>query len=197
MTATFAVIVCALLLNQHIQARDFGVYDMGRAREICDSLPLEPIEGIWVYPEDNVTVLVTRCDLTSSTAFPTYDLHIVETSDCKLRPGEKIGVFEATPDVSKYRLVMFTHRKKGLLTNPESCLARISSDGETILVNKEKKGLKLRFSFNPSILLPKLWRIIRIGTSSGGTKQDAPIGLVKIYPSYDGNGSTQRKPRYL
>ncbi|MDE6772767.1 MAG: hypothetical protein K2J49_09210, partial [Muribaculaceae bacterium] len=84
-----------------------------------------------------------------------------------------------------------------ILSNPRSCIATLSKDGETIILDKEEKSLKLRFSLNPSILLPKMWRIVRIGTSTSKPKANPPAGMVRIYPSYDGNGSSRRSPRYL
>ncbi len=34
--------------------------DIDQAMEICNSLPLDALEGIWLYPEDNVTVMILR-----------------------------------------------------------------------------------------------------------------------------------------
>lgn len=189
--------VCTLCCFFTMSARCPVAYDIDMARRICDSIPIEQPEGIWIYPDDNVTVLVLRDARISSTALQSYSISVIETSDCSLKPGDIIGKLHATPNEGKFKIELFTQRKKGILSNPRSCIATLSKDGETIILDKEEKSLKLRFSLNPSILLPKMWRIVRIGTSTSKPKANPPAGMVRIYPSYDGNGSSRRSPRYL
>lgn len=175
-------------------------FDMQRAREICDSIPLSPPEGVWIYPEDNVTVLVIRRDGSDPNSIGEYDISVVETTDCSVKPGEIIGRLSASPDEQKYEMELFTEKRNGILSRKQTCLATLSKEGETLILQKDKKrGLNFRISLNPSMLLPKMWRMLRTGvsTTSGKSRQEAPVGMVKIYPSYDGNGSSRRSPRYL
>ena len=175
-------------------------YDMERAKEICDSAALSAPEGIWLYPDDNVTVLVLRKDISSPSALPEFELSVIETTDVSLRPGERIGSLHSTADPRKFTMRLFTDRRKGVLSKPESCIVTLGNDSETLMLPKKKKSkLRIRYSLNPASLLPKMWRIVRFGISSGnGTdNEQAPVGLVKIYPSYDGNGSSKRDIRYL
>lgn len=166
---------------------------------MCDSMPIDNVEGIWVYPDDNVTVFVVRKPQNSLSSPLEYDLIVVETPDCNLDPGESIGTLTAGADSKKFSLDLFSERKKGVLTKSRTCTATLSSDGESMSLKMPDSGFKLRLNLNPGVLMPKLWRsLFRISTS--GSNRSTPQGLrgmIKIYPSYDGNGSSRRQPRYL
>lgn len=198
LSAALAAAVCALFSLCPAGAASPKAYDIDRAREICDSLPLDAAEGIWLYPDDNVTVLITRSDNVSPTSFREYDISVVSTTDCSVRPGETIGSLTATADASQFVMKLYTERKKDILSRPASCIARLSKNADAFTLKKDKKGIRLRFSLNPMLLLPRTWRIVRISTSTDNRgKEEAPAGMIKIYPSYDGNGSSRRAPRYL
>lgn len=135
------------------------------------------------------------------TSLLTYNLIVVDSEAANIRNGEVIGILKATPVISGYEIELFTERRNGMLLKPKSCMAELSKDGETIILKRDKPKFNLRFSLNPSTLLPKFWRLLRMNTSvspsSGGNSLQPTVGMVKIYPSYDGNGSSRRKPRYL
>ncbi|MCH5224654.1 MAG: hypothetical protein J1D77_01595 [Muribaculaceae bacterium] len=174
-------------------------YDIDMAKEICQELPLENLEGIWVYPDDNVTVLILNDHEESMQRFPSYTISVVETADSRLRRGDKIGKLFATAQENVYRIELSTERKNDLLLKPKSCLATLSSNGDAFIIKKQKLPFKSRLNLNFSRLLPGFWKIVSTGISpsSGGPSVSPPVGLVKIFPSYDGNGSSRRKIRYL
>ncbi|MCH5236580.1 MAG: hypothetical protein J1E95_02135 [Muribaculaceae bacterium] len=175
-------------------------FDMDEARDICDNLPLENIEGIWIYPDDKVTVLILNDgDGLSSHSIPNYRISVVESSDTRLNPGETIGFLKASPESKTYSIELATERKNELLLKPKSCLATLSADGDSFIIKKQKSGLKGRLNLNLNRLLPGFWKIVSLGVSGNGmaNRLEAPAGMIKIYPSYDGNGSSRRKPRYL
>lgn len=191
-----AIMVCSGLFFSHGSSR--GPYDIDAAKALCDSLPISGPEGIWIYPEDNVAVLVLKRSGQSATSLPTYDMTVVETNDVSLHPGDIIGSLVATPERNKYEISLFTERHNALLLKPKTVIAVVSDEGETMVLKKEKQKFNFRFLFNPYTLLPKTWRIIRINTSAGNKGDSTPaIGMVKIYPTYDGNNSSRRKTRYL
>lgn len=174
-------------------------YDLQMAKEICDELPLENIEGVWLYPDDKVTVTILReeTELTYN-EFPSYSISVIDTSDARLHPGEEIGRLYATAEADVYRIELSTEKKNELLLKPKSVLATLSKDGETLLIKQQKSPLKGRVHLNINRLLPGFWKIVSIGVSSNANSSvKAPLGMVKIYPSYDGNGSSKRKIRYL
>lgn len=175
-------------------------YDIDMAIDICGDLPLESVEGIWLYPEDQVTVMILRTDAgLAGNTFPEYAISVVETSDTRLHPGDVIGQLTATPDSKTFKIELATEKKNDYYLKPKTCLATLSNDGDTFVFKKGKTGLKGRLSLNLNRLLPGFWKIISTGisTSSGNSRLEAPVGMVKIYPSYDGNGSSRRKTRYL
>ena len=175
-------------------------YDMEMAKEICDEMPLEGVEGVWVYPDDGVTVMILReSEGEARIAFPAYAITVVETSDARLHPGEKIGTLRGTSKEKVYEIELSTERKNDILLKPKSCLATLSAQNEALLITKQKAPFKGRINFNFSRLLPGFWKIVSVGVSQNSTTPGAtpPVGMVKVYPGYDGNGSTKREVRYL
>lgn len=174
-------------------------YDIDMAKDICKELPLDDLEGIWIYPEDHVSVLVLKDEVIDRNSLPTYSISVVNTTDARLHPGEVIGKLHETAKEREYRIELFTERKNELLLKPKTCLATLSSAGDTFLFKKQNSFLKGRLNLNFSRLLPGFWKMISTGisTSNSSNKNEPSVGMVKIYPSYDGNGSSRRKVRYL
>lgn len=162
------------------------VCDLDAARALCDSAPLEGPEGIWQYPEDHVAVLVLKSGVGEG-----YQLTVVQSEDTSLLPGDVLGTLTPSLDPGKFRLSIYTIRKKGRLSDLRDCLVTLSSDGETMRV--EKAGVD--FSFNPLGFLSGFRRVLRMKIKDPAA--DLPDGMTRIYPSYDGNGSSRRHPRYL
>lgn len=160
--------------------------DIIEARELCDRTDLRPIEGIWLFPEDDVTVLIIRDDEKLSQ----YDIFVVESADCALQNGKKLGEMKISPNSNKFKLSLFTSVKKGILSVPCSASAVLSDTHESITVTKPS----LKFNFYPNRLLSGFWGLVRISVKN---PDNVPEGLIKIYPSYDGNNSSKRTPRYL
>lgn len=163
------------------------IMDMGMAKEYCDDALLDDIEGVWHYVEDDVKVLVKKRDLTEGV----YDMIVVETPDCRLRHGEKIGSISVSADASMFRMEVFTSRKKDILSDLGECLAVLSKDKDALLIQPKKLKIRMR----SLSILPRFWRMIRISVDNPLDK--LPRGVVRIYPAYDGNGSSRRQPRYL
>lgn len=194
------VFVLIILVNQNINAKSpLVAYDLDMAKEICDQLPLENVEGVWNYPDDRVTVLILADNDINKTEFPSYSISVVNTSDARLHPGEIIGKLCQTAEKDVYKIELSTERKNDILMKPKSCLATLSKDGDEFIIKKQKSPFKGRLNFNFNRLLPGFWKIVSIGVSqnNNSTSVNPPVGMVKIYPSYDGNGSSRRRVRYL
>lgn len=187
-----------LLIHLRGMAANPVAYDMDMAKEICAALPLDNVEGIWVYPDDKVTVLILN-DNSGNSAFPVYNISVVETSDARLHPGDNLGKLESTAQDGIYKIELATERRNELLLKPKTVLANLSKEGDAFIFKRQKSPFRLRLNLNFSRLLPGFWKMISTGISSSGSSQtmQAPVGMIKIYPSYDGNGSSRRKPRYL
>lgn len=174
-------------------------YDMEMAEEICKGLPLEAVEGVWLYPEDKVSVLILSDNSEDKNSLPVYTISVVDTSDVNLHPGEEIGKLKATVEENVFEIELATERKGLKLLKPKSVLATLSKDGDKFIIKKEKSPFRGRLNLNFSRLLPGFWKILSIGVSQNnrGGNPEAAVGMVKIYPSYDGNGSSKGKVRYL
>ncbi len=156
-------------------------------RNWCDTGVLNPVEGIWEYPDDGARVCI-QSDPTSPGAF---SITVISTPDCRLEYGDMIGRLHPTVDAKQFRLEQYTHKDKLTFTKAEQCAATLSSDGESLRV----KSPKLKFKVNIHTLLPRFWRVVRVSYDDPVDK--LPAGLVKVYPGYDHNGSLRRKPRIL
>ena len=177
----------------------YVAYDIDMSLEICSTLPLESVEGIWLYPDDKVTVLILNSSQSANhNTFPEYTISVVETSDVRLHPGEVIGKLNATVNPDLFTIELATEKKNDLLLKPKAVTATLGKEGDTFTFKKSKSALRGRLNFNFNRLLPGFWKIISTGISTvSGTKTESPVGMIKIYPSYDGNGSSRRKIRYL
>lgn len=175
-------------------------YDIDMAKELCDELPLEDVEGVWLYPDDKVTVMILRNNNEDlNHGYATYNISVVETSDAQLHPGDVIGKLTATPEDKTFKIELATEKKSDNLFKSRTCIAKLSSDGDSFTFKKQKAPFKGRFNFNFSRLLPGFWKVVSTGFSPvPGTPNLQPaVGMIKVYPSYDGNGSSRRKVRYL
>ena len=192
------IIISALFVPKQSHAKPPVAYDIERAKEICSEYPLDNLEGVWLYPDDRVTVLILQNNKEKASGMPQYDIQVIDGEDCRIKPGDCIGTLTATPSANVYKIELFTEEKNHLLCKPESCLATLSKEGESLIIKKEKNPFRLRLNFNFNRLLSGFWKIVSIGINkNNNTSLDPPVGMIKIYPSFDGNGSSKKGPRYL
>lgn len=172
------------------------VVDISQAKEICDSLPLMPVEGIWLFPDDKVSVLLCR-ENSVPEPMPKFTLIVVESENVDLVPGDTIGSLMSTPKADTFALTLFTKRNKGLFSHPFKCDVKFDSKQGAMILPENKKPFRFRFNINPSSLLPGFLKLVRISVSNTEANNRQTHGMVRIYPSYDGNGSLRSQPRYL
>lgn len=173
--------------------------DMEEARAVIDSLGADGPQGIWLFPDDNVTVTVIAVDGdgdSGNVAHRRFAITVTESADADCLPGDLIGELEETAEAGKYRMTLFdTVDPAELLSlrRPDrtTLLAELAEEGEVLRV----KAGKWKVRFNPSALLKGFTRLIRLQHDDPVGK--LPAGMIRIYPSYDGNGSSRRKPRIL
>ncbi|MDE6716731.1 MAG: hypothetical protein K2J70_00930 [Muribaculaceae bacterium] len=181
--------MCALLIFGNVLASTKEISDMGRAREYCDSAPLERIEGIWRFPADDTVVLIRR-DRGRKTKG--YELIVVSSPDCRLSPGDRIGEITAGPDPSKMKLSLCRSKRDGIFFDPGNCAIQFNDKEGTIKI--EKRTLKLRISSTIYRLLPQFWRLVSM-VKTDDPQEKLPDGLVRIYPAQYSSKSDY--PRYL
>lgn len=163
------------------------IFDIIDARNYCDRNALDHIEGIWIYPEDDVTVLIKKDRIDSEK----YNIIAVDAKSNHFRLGETIGHLSSTTDPKKYKMKLFTTRKRSILTNPRQCALTLSNDDYAMRV----QASSVKITFHPLYLLSRFWRVVY--ASYKNPAADLPIGMKKIYPSYDDNGSSRFNPTHL
>ena len=164
-------------------------YTPESARELLDASPLQPIEGIWEYPDEMITVLIEHFESPRFSRKIKYRIVLIDSEDMSLLPGTVIGYIAESADNHKF----YSEHDGMRLFGPGKCVATLT-DNNTSLIFK-KNSLKVRLRFNLSRFLPKLFRFISIYPS---VKEEVlPVGFNKIYPAYDDNGSIHHEIRYL
>lgn len=161
--------------------------DIDYARQWCDSTVLVGPEGIWEFPDDETTVLVSRTIGRKGV----YDIYVISTPDCRLHAGDRLGELQSSVDRGKFRLSLFCRHKDKMLTDSRDCLATLSDDGYALLIAKKKYKVSMRNLY----ILPKFWRMVRISVDNPLDK--LPEGMVKVYPGVDGNDSRRGETRVL
>lgn len=140
----------------------------------ADSLPLDPIEGVWEMPADRVKLVIERC-----TDEPwDYRAVLLDSDNRQLLPGTIMGYLQATARTDKFTLWLYSEWADGLLAAPVSCTATLSDDFCSITYIKP--SIKWRVRVNFARWLPNFFRGISI---SAEPRTEAPIeGFRRIAP---------------
>lgn len=160
-------------------------YDEDLVKAKCDDTDLQPIEGMWYYPDEEMTVVVERCDET----LKDYRIVLVSADDLSLLPGTVIGYCKPTVDNHKFKMWIYGEQQMGILENLQLCLGELSEDAQTIVIKRSEADLRIRVNFTR--FLPKLLRGLSV-SSSGIKEVEVPEGFVKVYPAAKG-----KRVRYL
>lgn len=159
-------------------------YDEDSVRARCDATDLQPIEGMWYYPDEEMTVVVERCNSSERD----YRIVLVSAEDMSLLPGTVIGYCKPTADSKKYKMWIYGEQLMNVLENPQLCLGELSNDAKQLIIKRSDVELRVRVNFTQ--FLPKLLKGISI-YSSGKKEVEVPEGFVKVYPT------PRNKVRYL
>lgn len=154
-----------------------------------DSLDVQPLEGLWYYPDEDMTIAIERWH---ETAGVDYRLMLVASDDLELLPGTVIGYMAASAVDNKLHLWLYTERDHITLRSPLDCVATASVDNTTITFDPPRWKVKVRVNF--ARFLPTLFRGISVVPSK--EEERLPQGFKKIYPE-GGNGHKVNKIRYL
>lgn len=164
-------------------------YDEESVRARCDATDLQPIEGVWYYPDEMMSIVVERCPMLSDGYSMPYRLVLIDSEDMSLLPGMVIGYCVPTADDRKYRLWIYGERNDLILENPQPYLATLDTDAATLLI--ERSEIKMNVRVNFSRFLPKLLKGLSV--SAGNKEVEIPEGFKKIYPRRADKGAV----RYL
>ena len=161
------------------------------ARERLLESDMQPLEGIWYYPNEDMTIAIERWQPESSHKIG-YRLLLVASDDLELLPGTVIGYIEASAVDNKYHLWLYSERNKVTLCGPMECVATLNKDATSLTFDPPHWDVKVRVNF--ARFLPSLFKGISVIPDV--EKEKLPVGFKKIFPS-DGNGNKFDKVRYL
>ncbi len=162
------------------------------AKAYCDSRYLDKFEGIWEFVGDDVFVLLYH----DSDDKYHYKMVVVDWCDATVLPGSMLGSVTRTADKNQVIVRIYTrwNGKRGL-QSMHDYVAKVSENGRIINIEHSEKERGWRFSFNPTAILPFFRGLFRLSYSQ--PNESLPCGMVKVYPSYDDNGSSIFNPRVL
>lgn len=183
--------ICCLSYRQAEAAPDNVPIDMQAAIDYIDACGTGGVDGIWEYPGDGITVLITA----DQRERYRYNITVIESNDVRLKPGMLIGTLTESAQNGKYRLSLYTAVRHGLPAQLSDCLATLSKDKQSLIV----ESMKIKVRVGGSTILPVFWNKLRLSLriNVNNPLDKLPEGMRRIYPSYDGNGSSLYKPRTL
>lgn len=150
---------------------------------------LQPIEGIWQYKAEQMTLGIERCTGVDEAE---YRIILLHSADMELMPGMVIGYLASSVDETKYRLWLYSERNRLTLHGPMEAVATFDREKGTIIFDPPHWRAKVRLNFTR--FLPSIFRVMSVTPEI--VDQKLPVGFNKIYPI---EGDTRRfnKIRYL
>lgn len=165
--------------------------DEAAMQEHFKHVDLQPLEGIWYYPDENMTVAIMR-DAKANAHEQRYVIMLLASDDLDLLPGTVIGCLEPSAERSKLRLWLYSERSHITLFKPMECVATASKDGSTITFTPPRWRVRTRI--NLGSFLPSIFH--RMSVYPEKSQETLPHGFTKVYPT-DGNGNAFSEIRYL
>jgi len=136
---------------------------------------IQPLEGIWYYPNEQITLGIERFQSTQNIA---YRIILLDSDDINTLPGTIIGYIAPTALNNKFQLWLYSERDHITLINPLQCVATLNNNATSLTFEPPHWRLKIRV--NIARFLPTLFNGISITPSI--EREQLPIGFRKIYP---------------
>ena len=163
--------------------------DLDSMRVRLDESDLQPLEGIWYYPNEEMTLGIERYKGNHNIG---YRIILLESPDISLVPGTVIGYIARSAVDNKFHLWLYSERSRTTLKKPMECVATLSNKATTLTFDPPHWKLKVRV--NVARFLPTLFNGLSVIPERVG--EQLPIGFRKIYPE-GGNGHPFNRVRYL
>ncbi len=163
--------------------------DVDSMRVRLDELDMQPLEGIWYYPNEEMTLGIERYRGQHNIG---YRIILLDSPDINLVPGTVIGYIASSAVDNKYQLWLYSQRDRVTLIKPLECVATLNAQATTFTFDPPRWKVKVRV--NLARFLPSLFRGVSIVPELSGER--LPIGFRKIYPE-GGDGTPFNRIRYL
>ena len=163
--------------------------DIDSMRVRLDETDMQPLEGTWYYPNEEMTLGIERYKGQHNIG---YRIILLDSPDINVMPGTVIGYIAASAVDSKYQLWLYSQRDHVTLIKPLECVATLNSTATTLTFDPPHWKVKVRV--NIARFLPSLFQGVSIIPERVG--ESLPIGFRKIYPE-GGEGNPFNRIRYL
>lgn len=163
--------------------------DLDSMRVRLDETDMQPLEGIWYYPAEEMTLGIERFKGLHNIG---YRIIMLDSPDMEVVPGTVIGYIEDTAVDRKYQLWLYSQRDKLTLLKPLKCVATLDAHATTLTFDPPHWKVKVRV--NVARFLPSLFNGVSIVPEK--VEEKLPIGFRKIYPE-GGDGAPFNRIRYL
>jgi len=163
--------------------------DIDSMRVRLDQTDMQPLEGIWYYPNEEMTLGIERYRGQHNIG---YRIILLDSPDINVMPGTVIGYIAATAVDNKYQLWLYSQRDRVTLVKPLECVATLNTTSTTLTFDPPHWKFKVRV--NIARFLPTLFNGVSIIPDKVGER--VPVGFRKIYPE-GGDGNPFNRIRYL
>ena len=163
--------------------------DVDSMRVRLDETDMQPLEGIWYYPNEEMTLGIERYRGQHNIG---YRIILLESPDINDVPGTVIGYIAASALDNKYQLWLYSQRDRLKLVKPLECVATLNAQATTFTFDPPRWKIKVRV--NIARFLPTLFNGMSIIPEKSGERR--PVGFRKIYPE-GGDGTPFNRIRYL
>ena len=163
--------------------------DVDSMRVRLDETDMQPLEGIWYYPNEEMTLGIERYKGQHNIG---YRIILLDSHDIDVMPGTVIGYIAGSAVDNKYQLWLYSQRDKVTLIKPLECVATLNKQATTLTF--EPPHWKVKVRVNIARFLPTLFNGVSIIPERVGAS--LPVGFRKIYPE-GGDGAPFNRIRYL
>ena len=163
--------------------------DVDSMRIRLDEIDVQPLEGIWYYPNEEMTLGIERYKGGHNIG---YRIILLDSPDINLMPGTVIGYIAASAVDNKFQLWLYSQRDRLTLLKPLECVATLNAKATTLTFDPPHWKVKVRVNF--ARFLPTIFSGMSIVPEK--VEEQLPIGFRKIYPE-GGDGNPINRIRYL
>lgn len=163
--------------------------DVDSMRTRLEETDMQPLEGIWYYPNEEMTLGIERYKGVHNNG---YRIILLDSPDINLVPGTVIGYIAGSAVDNKYQLWLYSQRDRTTLLKPLECVATLNPQATSFTFEPPRWKVKVRVNF--ARFLPTLFKGVSIVPEK--EEERLPVGFRKIYPE-GGDGSQFNRIRYL
>ena len=163
--------------------------DVDSMRVRLDETDMQPLEGIWYYPNEEMTLGIERYRGRHNIG---YRIILLDSPDINDVPGTVIGYIASSAVDNKYQLWLYSQRDRVSLVKPLECVATLNAQATTFTFDPPRWKIKVRV--NIARFLPTLFNGMSIVPERSAER--LPVGFRKIYPE-GRDGAPFNRIRYL